>query len=675
MILENQGNTTLDKYLCKITEFILYDSDESAMSLTELSRAINDRFHLQFDVLEIENAIKNKGKGRIHVFNHKYSLEPKVSNQISSKSDLVEQLKVYIREFIKIYEYNISEEYLLQLMLGFLYFSFNSSVKNFENIIHIKSMRENVNNNQGTLNSPEFNPSSDDTILINTFISWDNNDKNKLLYTIVACSYEYCMITTKKNPAISKKIFNGKRFYLDTNIIFRMAGINKDERRIVIKSFVEKCNEVGIKLLYTNEVFDELYRVIDGQVNYIKSLTFGQVPVDANIVQTLNDPYENNDFYSIYCNWCKEPQNKYNDYLSFRNHLIRLINDTITTFDMVNIPNYKNSKDSTTFSMLSNGLKEYKAKRRPVRLPSDASIQTDINNLMYVSSLKPKEARSLWQINDYIVSADQLFVNWSKNQYTGIPTVMIPSVWLSIILKVSGRATSDDYKSYCAFMTLRQHRASEDDISINPLTLFKILAEKTVEKNIKERIILEIKTNISEYNFSTEDEYDSSVDKAFDKILSEEKMLQKDELAKQAEEQSKKYEKQCLEYEKKIAELNTEEEYAKRTAESRAERKVVKYKENDNIRLVFVGILILVAAFVVVSLFCDVPVVHDLLLGTGKSISKLWTVVAWIFNVLTGSISAYFTAAWKYMGSDERKSKLYKKYYRQQMELLDSKKK
>lgn len=186
---------------------------------------------------------------------------------------------------------------------------------------------------------------------------------------------------------------------------------------------------------------------------------------------------------------------------------------------------------------------------------------------------------------------------------------------------------------------------------------------------------MEIKTNISEYNFSTEDEYDSSVDKAFDKILSEEKMLQKDELAKQAEEQSKKYEKQCLEYEKKIAELNTEEEYAKRTAESRAERKVVKYKENDNIRLVFVGILILVAAFVVVSLFCDVPVVHDLLLGTGKSISKLWTVVAWIFNVLTGSISAYFTAAWKYMGSDERKSKLYKKYYRQQMELLDSKKK
>ena len=68
MILENQGNTTLDKYLCKITEFILYDSDESAMSLTELSQAINDRFHLQFDVLEIENAIKNKGKGRIHFF-------------------------------------------------------------------------------------------------------------------------------------------------------------------------------------------------------------------------------------------------------------------------------------------------------------------------------------------------------------------------------------------------------------------------------------------------------------------------------------------------------------------------------------------------------------------------------------------------------------------------------
>lgn len=675
MILENQGNTTLDKYLCKITEFILYDSDESAMSSIELSQAINDRFHLQFDVLEIENAIKNKGKNRIHVSNRKYALEPKVSSQISSKSDLVEQLKVYVSEFVKIYKYNISEECLLQLILGFLYFSFNSSVKNFENIIHIKSICNNIDNNHWSLDTSDFNPSSDDIILINAFISWDNNDKNKLLYTIVACSYEYCMITTKKNPAISKKIFKGKRFYLDTNIIFRMAGINKDERRIVINSFVEKCNEVGIKLLYTNEVFDELYRVIDGQVNYIKSLTFGQAPVDANIVQTLTDPYENNDFYSIYCNWCKKPQNKYNDYLSFRNYLIGLINDTISTFDMVNIPNYKITKEATTFNMLSNGLKEYKEKKRPVRLPSDASIQTDINNLMYVFSLKPKEACSLWQINDYIVSADQLFVNWSKSQYTGIPTVMIPSVWLSIILKVSGRATSDDYKSYCAFMTLRQHRASEDDISINPITLFKILAEKTVEKNIKEKIILEIKTNISEYNFSTEDEYDSSVDKAFDKILSEEKMLQKDELAKQAEEQSKKFEKQCLEYEEKIDKLNTGEEYAKRTATSRAERKVSKYKENDNIRLIFIGILILVAASIVASLRLDIPILHDLLLGTGKSISKLWTVVVWIFNIITGSVSAYFTAAWEYMGSDERKSKLYKKYYRQQIELLENEKK
>lgn len=476
----------------------------------------------------------------------------------------------------------------------------------------------------------------------------------------------------KEESDYIQKIFNGKRFYLDTNIIFRMAGINKDERRIVIKSFVDKCNEVGIKLFYTNEVLDELYRVIDGQVNYIKSLTMGQAPVNVNIMQFLSGSYENNDFYAFYYNWCKEPQNKYSDYASFRNYLIKLINDTISSFDFVNIPNYKNSADAITYNTFISGLREYKEKRRPLRCPSNASLQTDINNLMYVSSLIPKQAQSLWQINDYIVSADQVFVNWSKNQYSGIPIVMIPSVWLSIILKVSGRTTSDDYKSYCSFISLCQHRTSEDEININPVCLLKTLASKTVEKEIKERIIMEIKTNASEYSFSTDEDYEVSIDKAFDKILVEEKSLQKNELIKAADEQATQFEMERKDYEKMLSERKTADEYTRIIAENQSSRKTTKYKEHDNIRLMFLGILIIAAIFIVSSLFFNIPILHDLLTGTGKSTSSLWTAVTWVFTVLTITISAYFTAVWKYMGSDERKSKLFKKYYKKQKDTLKS---
>lgn len=669
MILENQGNTTLEKYLCKMAEYVLFDTDKHEMSSTELSIAINSKFQLQFDILEIENAIKNKGKGRIIFSNYKYSLEPKVCNQLSAKNSPIDQLKTFINIFIESQHQDVTEDQLLQLILDFLYFSFNSNVENFISIIdvnHNDTKQDCLNNKNSVL----FNPNAQEIALINAFIYWENNEKNKLFYTIVASSYEYCLITTKKNPAISKSIFFGKRFYLDTNIIFRMAGINKDERCIIIKSFVDKCKEVGIKLFYTNEVFEELYRVIDGQVNYIKSITLGQVPVDSVIIQSLSDPYENNDFYAIFCSWCKEPQNKHNDYLSFRAYLIGMINNAISSFEIVNIPNYKNSMEAPTFNVLKSGLKEYKLKKRPSRIPSEASLQTDINDLMYVSSLKPKEAKSLWQINDYIVSADQIFSNWARGQYVGIPTVMIPSIWLSIILKVSGRASTDDYKSYCSFMSLRQHRISEDDININPVLLLKTLAEKTVAKGIKEKIIVEIKSNTSEYSFSTEEEYEISVEKAFDRVLENEKSLQKSELENEAKIQEKQFELEREEYEKKITKLKTEEEYAKKIAKAKAEKKTIKYKENDNVRLCFLGIFIVVAMFVVISIIFDIPVLHDLFTGTGKSISTLWTVVTWGFATLTGSISAYFTAVWKYMGSEERNRKLYKKYYRQQLDIL-----
>ncbi len=669
MILENQGQTTLEKYLCKLAEFILFDSSKSFMSSTELSQAIDSRFQLQFDILEIENAIKNKGKGRILLSNHNYSLDPKVIHYLSTMSNPIDQLRLFVKSFIANQSCDVTEEYLLQLILNFLYYSFNSNVENFTNIIG-SALTAVAPTHKSVTNSARFNPSQEDISLINAFISWDNNDKNKLFYTIVACSYEYCMITTKKNIVTSKKIFNGKRFYLDTNIIFRMAGINKDERRVVIKSFIEKCNEVGIKLYYTNEVLDELYRVIDGQVNYIKSITQGQAPVDVNVLESLNDAYDNNDFYSIYCSWCKEPQNKYHDYISFRDYLIKLINDTISSFNIVNIPNYQNSREATTFIALMSGLKDFKDVRRPSQRPSEASLRADVNNLMYVDSLKPKQSESLWQINDYIVSADQIFANWSRTQYAGVPIVMIPSIWLSIILKISGRTTNDDYKSYCLFMSLRQHRTPDDEISINPVFLLKTLAGKTVEKEIKEKIIIEIKTNTSEYTFSTEEDYSTSVDKAFDKILAEEKSLQKSELIKAADEQAKNFELEREDYEKKLSGRKTEDEYARKVAESKAARKTIKYKENDNVRLIFLGVLIVIALAVVASLVFDIPVLHDLLTGTGKLTSSLWTAVTWVFTVLTGSISTYFTAAWKYMGSDERKSKLYKMYYKQQLDAL-----
>lgn len=105
-------------------------------------------------------------------------------------------------------------------------------------------------------NGEQFKKRESDIKLINLFLDWENEEKNKL----------------------ANRLFKGKRFILDANIIFRLAGINNDVRMNAIKSFVEKCKEVGVTLCYTTATLDEIKRVIVSKVQWIKSVTGSQEP-------------------------------------------------------------------------------------------------------------------------------------------------------------------------------------------------------------------------------------------------------------------------------------------------------------------------------------------------------------------------------------------------------------
>ncbi len=96
-----------------------------------------------------------------------------------------------------------------------------------------------------------------------------------------------------------------------------------------------------------------------------------------------------------------------------------------------------------------------------------------------------------------------------------IPLVVLPSVWLTIMLRFSSR-TPDDYKAFCSFMELRTNE-STDDIDI--FTLLEKLAAKTDSRELKERIVKEIYENKEQYN--SIDEYDNKIQTAFDLVLDE----------------------------------------------------------------------------------------------------------------------------------------------------------
>lgn len=364
--------------------------------------------------------------------------------------------------------------------------------------------------------SNTFEASPDELNIINAFVAWGDNKKDSLVYSLIATCYEYCMLTVKKDNLLSVELFKGKRFYLDANIIFRMAGINNEERKTVTSSFVQHCQKAGIELYCTSVTLDEVYRVIAAQVEFIRGIAGSSMPVSSSVLESINPSMEINDFYKLYYDWCQTAGNRYGDYASFNRYLFDLVQGTLKQLKIKQSGSYKVGTISKQFDERATSLKDYKNTKRKWRYASTASAETDVTNIMDVLSWRQGTGTSIWQTNDFVVSADQLLICWTDNAFSGVPIVVLPSVWLSIILRFTGR-TDDDYKSFCLFLTQRQHII--DGKIVDPIRLIKTINLKTDQAEIKERIVIEIAQNKAQYTFETDEDYDINTDRAFDKVL------------------------------------------------------------------------------------------------------------------------------------------------------------
>ena len=666
LIMEDQSATTVDKYICKLVECVLFFSEDPRLSAIELSEQIAVDYKLEFDVLEIENAISKKSRGRIILADKKYELSPKVIDQLSRQTSFQALLEHYIQEFNFETKNTYDVDCLLRKLQEYLYFCFNSNKENLLSLLSVQS---------ATVQS-SFVATNNEVQQINEFVSWDNAEKNKLLYDIISFSYEYCMLTTKKDSLLSQRIFRGKKFYLDANIIFRMAGINKDERYFVTESFIKKCNEVGIELYYTSETLDEILRVIDGQISYILSMTQGQPPVNSEILKKIDQSSEINDFYVVYCNWCKESQNNFKDFSSFQRYMWRKIQDVIDNLKFVQIQKCLYDDNNAQFNQKCDSLEAFKKEKRPNKNNSKASLQTDINNLLYISSLRSSSAvTNLWETNEYFVSADQLLTNWSRTAHSGVPIVVIPSTWLSIILRFSGRS-EDDYKSYCLFMSLRQHRSDDDPIGLNPTFLLKSLAIRTADQDVKRLIIEEIINNRSSYPVSSENDYPVIIQNAFDEILRKSRDDFRREMLVLVDDANRASSAQIEELRERLNDQSMGEGTAMKIANNRADRKMQFWVKIDVLRH-FIPLITLILLCTILALYYfRVSPFFEYFKSIVTSINERGfklsePMLVGIITLLISTVPAVVFSPAKYLASDERKKKLIKKY--KEETLLDMK--
>lgn len=662
MVLQNKAPSTLDKYIQKLAENVLMEY-QNGLSLYDLEKELNEKFNLSFTTTEIKNALERKSNKSVLTNGEKYYISEKTRSELLRLEPITVSLKKHVNSFKEQFpEYTCSAETIEKALLSYLYFCFNSNVNNLLMLLN--------KSEKSIQYSDEF--CDEDIRIIEAFIEWDNNEKNEFVYKVVAICYEYCMLTVKNDNLLSKQLFAGKRFYLDSNIIFRLAGINKEEKNHITTNFVEHCKKVGIKLCCTMVTYEEIYRVIRSQIAYIKGITKDAPPVSPEVLSDINPNYHVNDFYKFYYEWSQKDENHYLDYQSFYELLLEIIRDALEKVEVIPIRgNLKNRENQ--FQELSANLREYKNERITWKIVSKASTNTDVTNILEIVSKREQNQESIWQTNDFIVSADQNLIAWTIDHYSGIPIVVLPSVWLSIILRFTGR-TSDDYNSFCLFLTQREHRTFDN--TINPALLIKSVNLRTNNIELRERIIKEVTEHKSDYTFDNETEYDSTIDKAFDKIVNEmatetqrsilEVRKEMDNRFKELSESSAQQmeeQKNDLEEQHKIDLKTNQEKTILLLAKEKARKRITPFRwlnENDWICYLLGGIVLAVGTF---SMLCRCEPMWSLVKGFLFNRGEI--VVSIVFEVVIVILSLLSTALLKFLqnlGSEKREAKLVKKY-------------
>ena len=501
MILSSGQAQNFQTNLRKLIKLVLYDNFETPIKLTQIQSTIEKQYSLIFSDAELINAIKKDSDDIIinrytDPVNNTYQLQPEAFKKIQEKQTV--NIDEYISMFLTSDESENCWEFesVKELVYKFLYFSFNSDTQTVLELMNRKSFES-----RSYCVSDEFTP--DEAKIINAFLNWNYVPKNEFVLNLISSCFDYCMLTVKKDTSSFSSIFNGKEFYLDSNIIFRLAGFNKVERKVSMDAFIRKCLDSGIKICYTNHTYAETQSTIQYYVDVLKRLLGKKEPLSQEAMQALSSKYANLDFYDEYRKWCKIPTSTIGDFESFKKHLERIVSNLLSPFKLVVVENYNSRSNRKHFAELCEDFTEYKANH--YKNTYEGAIKVDINNYFYIlEKASVNDATDFMQLKYYFITADHCLTEWAAIQRPGVlPMFVLPSVWYSILLKYKGR-TAEDYAAFCQFLNIRI--APERDTQLaQKRAMLAYIIELNENREIKEQIIFDIKDRLSNPQITVED--------------------------------------------------------------------------------------------------------------------------------------------------------------------------
>ena len=421
----NTSHEDFMRNLLNVIKYVMFCSKDEC-STDKIRDMIKEDIGLTFTEQEVQRVISIAiKKGEINeISKDKYVLSDNQINKINQKDG--DKLEKIIQKFTQIYDINTyTNDEIYTFIVEYIFWYMDNNIQILLSMFQNKEIVQ---------VDDEYKCRDEIKEIINKFIDWENEEKNEILYKIIAFAVDYCKLTVKKGNNAFGNFFVGKKFYLDANIIFRLIGINNEERQKVTKEFIERCKEEKIKIVYTNITKDEVYTAIDYNIKMLDR-TMKKVKFDPEKLKILLPEYQMNiDLYSMYYRWAKT-NNDFGNLENFKTYLKDEFIKIVMDFSMEEV--ILNKEEEQLIDDYVGELIQYKQKESKNAHVNSEIVIVDVKNLLYLKKLRNKQKSiNAWDIKEYIISADHKFAQWTMDKYPQVaPYVSLPSVWYSLILK------------------------------------------------------------------------------------------------------------------------------------------------------------------------------------------------------------------------------------------------
>ncbi len=332
-------------------------------------------------------------------------------------------------------------------------------IKSIKEIIH-QSVYENISTfsteNLSSLISENLNSnfSNEEINIFNDFLEDNDNEKNTALYNIFLKATEFAIITSGKGvKEFSKDIFKGKRYCLDTNILFRLLGIGGVERQNTLKGLIKSCNHQGITFEFTPHTYQELTKTLKGSVKYLK---FAEKKYDLDMLGELTET---------------DPQIFKEDFITHYSKLKSTgqINNP-DQYELKMLSNFRNLQEELSFGITKgniilndkeqNRLSEYFYKSKK-DLPygtkyTKTAANIDAYNILHVRKLRGENNYNYIDVKSFYLTTDRtLNVILSKDSNLIIPETILPSQLFILHHPYMSNGEEVDYELFLQFVKRR----------------------------------------------------------------------------------------------------------------------------------------------------------------------------------------------------------------------------